>query len=101
MELWFDFTYLIANNEYFRAGFVSGLVLVAIIWISWGLFYRLYAQWLKIRQFFEPIKKPGRVPTETGPSPASILLGCLWRIIFALLFIAILVVLWLWLAPGG
>ncbi len=102
MELWLDFLYLLTNNEYFRAGFISGLVFIAVVWSIWGLFFRLHVQWLKMRQFFEPIRKPGRVPTETGPSPASILFGCLGRIVVTVLVLAIVIVALLWLGnwPG-
>jgi hypothetical protein len=100
MQFWLDFVYLITNNEYFRAGFISGLVLVGLIWLIWGLFFRVYVQWLKIRQFFEPIKTPARAPTVAGPSPASMLLGCLWRIVIVLLALVVAVVLLFALRPG-
>lgn len=101
MQLWLDFVYLLTHNEYFRAGFISGLVLVGLIWLIWGLFFRVYVQWLKVRQFFEPIKSPARTATVAGPSPASMLLGCMWRIAIVLLVLAGGVVLLLALRPGG
>jgi hypothetical protein len=96
MEWWSDFAYLLTHNEYFRAGFIWALVFMAIGWLIWGLCYRIYVQWLKMRQFFEPIKKPGRVPVETGPSPANIMLGCLGRILLTIVVLAIVLAIMLW-----
>lgn len=102
MEWWSRFFDLLAHNEYFRAGFIWGLVMVGIGWAIWGLLHWLYVQWLKIRQFFEPIKKPGRVPVETGPSPANIMLGCVGRVIVTVVIIATVIVVLLWLVnPAG
>jgi hypothetical protein len=71
-----------------------------LVWIIWGAFSWLYVQWLKMRQFFEPIRKPGRVPMETGPSPAGIMLGCLWRIFVTIVVLAMVFVVLIW-ALGG
>ena len=96
MEWWSDFLYLLTNDDHFRSGFIWGLLFVAIGWAIWAAFQWLYVQWLKMRQFFEPTKKPGRTPVETGPSPASIMLGCLWRILATLVFVAIAIALLIW-----
>jgi len=100
MEWWSHFVDLLANNVYFRSGFLWGLIAVGVVWLLWGLFFRLYVQWLKMRQFFEPIKRPGRTPVETGPSPASIMLGCLWRIIVTVVVVVIGIVLLIWVLGG-
>src|SRR4051812_28541651 len=94
------FIELLVNNIDFRLGFLWGLMVVGALWITWSLLFRLYVQWLKMRQFFEPIKKPGRVPVEAGPSPASIMLGCLWRIFVTLVGLAIVIVVLLWVLHG-
>lgn len=102
MEWWFQFIDLLTHNEYFRAGFIWGLVVVSIGWIIWELLYRLHVQWLKMRQFFEPIKRPGRVPLETGPSPANIMFGCLGRIIVTVIVVATVILLLFWIVnPSG
>lgn len=101
MELLLDFLNLLTRDEYFRSGFVSALVLVALVWLAWTLLFRIYVHWLKMRQFFEPIKKPGKIPTEVGPSPAGMLVGCLLRITVALFVIGLGVFLWLGLTPRG
>lgn len=102
MDVWYRFLDLMFTNEYYRAGFFSALIVVAFVWIVSGLFYRLHVQWLKMRQFFEPIKKPAKAPTETGPSPASILAGCMVRIVVTALVLAVAIVglLWLMNSPG-
>jgi hypothetical protein len=103
MEWWSHFLDLLTHNDYFRAGFIWGLVFVAIGWGLWGLIYRLHVQWLKMRQFFEPTRVPGKVPVATGPSPASVMLGCLGRIVVTLVVLATVIVLLLWFVnpPGG
>jgi hypothetical protein len=101
MELWLDFVDAITNNEDYRAGFSMALLLVGAIWLGWALLFRLYKRWLVMRQFFEPIKKPGKVPTETGPSPAGMLLGCLWPIAIIVVVIAIGYVIWLMNPPSS
>lgn len=102
LEGWSQFIDLLTHNAYFRAGFVWGLVVVLIGWGIWSLWYWLYVQWLKVRQFFEPTRRPGRIPVETGPSPASIMLGCLGRIVMTgIVMVGVLLVLWWWLLPGG
>jgi hypothetical protein len=101
MVWWDDFTYLLAHNVYFQSGFFWGLGVVAAGWFAWSTLHYLYVHWLKIRKFFEPTKVPGKTPTETGPSPASMMLGCFGRILFALLVVSA-VVGYLWIAnlPG-
>jgi hypothetical protein len=101
MELLSDFVNVITNNEDYRTGFLSGLVLIGVIWLASWLFFRIYTQWLKVRQFFEPIKTPARTPTEAGPSPARMLLGCVGRVIIAVLGIALLFLLWIGMTPSG
>jgi hypothetical protein len=105
LEGWSQFLDLLGTNAYFRAGFIWGLVVVAIGWAIWGLCHWLYVQWLKVRQFFEPTRMPGRVPVpvETGPSPATIMLGCVGRIVFTLLVLAAVIGVLLWLVnlPGS
>jgi hypothetical protein len=102
MEWWTHFLDLLTQNVYFRAGFLWGLVAVAIGWLIYGMLAWLYVQWLKIRQYFEPVKRPGKTPVETGPSPASITLGCMGRTMVVTVVIAtlILVAIWLTNSPG-
>ncbi len=103
MEWWNEFAGLMMTSEHFRAGFFLALGIVVLAWLAWGVLFRLHVQWLKIRQFFEPIKKPGKMPTETGPSPASMMLGCFGRFIFTVLLPAVVVVALLWFlnSPGS
>src|SRR3954452_6901586 len=96
MQWWSQFIDLLANNVYFRSGFLWGLIIVGVVWMVWELFFRLYMQWLKMRQFFEPIKRPGRVPMEAGPSPAGIMLGCLWRVFVTIVMLAIVSGILIW-----
>jgi hypothetical protein len=93
MELWFDFAYLIATDEYFRSGFSAGVVLCIAAAIIWRLLFALNVQWNKIRQFFEPTKKPGKMPVELGPSPASMSLGCMGRIFITVFIIGVMILL--------
>jgi hypothetical protein len=95
-----DFSNLLANDEYFRSGFISGIALLLVFWLLSQVYLMLTKQWLKIRQFFEPIKKPGKVPTETGPSPAGMLLGCIGRIVVTLVAFVFLFLLWWVLLPA-
>ena len=102
MDLLLDFSDLLANNEYFRSGFLWGLSFVALGSLGWWLLQGIYKQWLKVRQFFEPIKKPGKLPIETGPSPAGMSLGCLGRVLaFLLIPVLCYYLLWLWQLQGG
>ena len=98
-ELSSQFFDLLANNVYFRAGFLWALFLVALGWLLLGMLNWLYARWLLIRQFFEPIKKPGKMPVEAGSSPASILLGCLGGILGIILLVGIVIGALFWV--GG
>ncbi|MCC6455589.1 MAG: hypothetical protein IT328_11635 [Caldilineaceae bacterium] len=82
----------ISNYEDYRAGFLMGLTCAAGLLLLWLAGVSLYKRWLKMRQFFEPIKKPGKIPVETGPSPAGMLLGCLWPIAIIFVMIALWVV---------
>ena len=88
-EQWFRFVDLLTHNIYFRSGFFSALLAVGICFLIWRVFYGLYVHWLKIRQFFEPIKKPGKAPVETGPSPAGMLFGCMGRLLLILLVVTL------------
>ena len=89
-------------NEYFRAGFVWGLGVAGVGWLMWSSLNWLYVNWLKVRQFFEPTKRPGKVPMETGPSMASLTLGCLGRVFTLLLVLASVIVVLFWMVnPGG
>ena len=90
MELWSDFMDILFTNEDFRYGFFWGISLtIGVTIVGWWIFFSLHAQWLKMRQFFEPIKKPGRLPTETGPSPASMLSGCMGRVFILVAIVAL------------
>jgi hypothetical protein len=102
MEWWTHFLDLLTQNVYFRAGFLWGLVVALIVWLIYVTLSWLYVEWLKIRTYFEPSKRPGKTPLETGPSPASITLGCMGRtlIVATVITAVILVSMWLTNAPG-
>jgi hypothetical protein len=92
MELWPDFKHNLFNNSDFQYGFYWGIVLIVLLELSLGwLWIAIHNQWLRMRQFFEPIKKPGRLPTETGPSPAGIFAGCMGQFLFVALAIALVI----------
>lgn len=93
LEFLSEFLYWFTTNEYFRSGFVSGIALCIAIAIIWQVFFVINYHWKKIRQFFEPTKKPGKMPTEVGPSPASMSLGCVGRVLLALFVITVMILL--------
>lgn len=77
------------NNADFRGGFFLALLVAFGVWLLWALGYYLHVQWLKIRQFFEPTKIPAKPAVTTGPSPASIMLGCMGRALLTAFIIAV------------
>lgn len=102
MTWWTQFSDLLINSVHFRAGFLWGLGVALLLWAASVVFRWLYARWLRVRQFFEPIKKPGKMPVEAGSSPASILLGCVGSLLGIVLLVATVVMVLLWTAtPGG
>lgn len=88
MQWWIRFVDVMTNNADFRSGFILALLFAGAGWLLWALMYHLHVQWLKIRQFFEPTKIPAKPAVTTGPSPASIMLGCLGRTLLTVLIIA-------------
>ena len=88
-DLWNRFGELFTTNMYFRAGFIWALIFVALVWIGWQILFYFYNRWLKILKFFQPTKTPSKLPTETGPSPAGMLLGCIGQLIGSLFLLAI------------
>jgi hypothetical protein len=98
MEWWSHFLDLLTSNVYFRAGFAWGVGVAVALWGVVIFCNNLYARWLKMRQFFEPIKKPGKAPVETGPSPASMMFGCLGQIVLTLVVLATVVAALMWWA---
>ena len=97
MEWWTHFLDLLTQNVYFRAGFLWGIGFILAGWVIYYLLHGAYVQWLKMRQFFEPTKKPGKPPVETGPSPASLLLGCIGRTFLIVLVLATAIMSLVWL----
>jgi hypothetical protein len=91
----------ITNYEDYRAGFFMGLAVAVSLWLLWMGGVSVYNRWLKMRQFFEPIKKPGKIPTETGPSPAGMLLGCLWPVAIIVVVMALWFVYSFGRVPGS
>lgn len=89
MQLWLRFVDAMTNNADFRGGFVLALIFAATVWLLWAFGYYLHVQWLKIRQFFEPTKIPAKPAVTSGPSPASIMLGCMGRALLNALIIAV------------
>ena len=76
MDVWSQFVSTFTNNVDFRLGFFWGLGFAVAAWGLFAFFFGAHARWLKVRQFFEPIKKPAKPAVETGPSPASMMFGC-------------------------
>lgn len=100
-EFWSQFYDLFSQSTHFRAGFMSALIVVFGGWVVFGLLNWLYARWLRVRQFFEPIQQPVKVPTEKGRSPAGNLIGCLGSLLGLLLFIALVIVALFWIAGSS
>lgn len=102
MEWWSQFVNLLTYNEYFRAGFIWGLATMLAGLGVWGVLHSIYVRWLKVRQFFEPIKKPGKPLVETGPSPASMMFSCLGQIFVTILVLSIgIAILYWFMTPQG
>lgn len=96
-----DYLDEIMHNVDYRLGFFLGLSCAGGLWLVWVIPVYLYKRWLVMRQFFEPIKKPGKAPTELGQSPAGMLLGCLWPIVFLAGAIALWFAYWFGGIPGS
>ncbi len=95
LEFLSDLSFWLRTNEFFRSGFITGIALGAVVAVSLRTLFILHFHWKKVRQFFEPTKKPGKMPAELGPSPASMSLGCTGRILFAIIFTAVVIlVVW-------
>jgi hypothetical protein len=93
IDLWLDLAYWIAGNDEFWAGFVAALVLLGSMQVAVWTVQALYFFWLKVRQFFEPTKKPGTLPTTPGPSPFTGLLTCAGALIALVLLVVGIVAL--------
>ena len=88
-DFWNQLVELLTTNIYFRAGFMWAWICMALLWIGWQILFYFYTKWLKILQFFQPTKTPSKLPTETGPSPAGMLLGCIGQLIGMLFLLAV------------
>lgn len=87
---------LFTHSAHFRAGFIWALVMVGLGWLVLTILNWLYAQWLRVRKFFEPTQQPGKMPVVAGSSPAGILLGCLGGILVIVLPIGIVIMVLFW-----
>jgi hypothetical protein len=97
MELWDRFYDLLMQSEHFRSGFIWGVVCTVLAgWLLSSISSSVHAQWHRIRQFFEPTKKPAKIATETGPSPASALMGCLVSLFIMVLVVGTVIMAILW-----
>ncbi len=90
-----ELIYWLRTDEFFRSGFFTGIVFCVAVAILWRLLFATNVHWKKFRQFFEPTKKPGKMPVELGPSPARMALGCMGQV-FLVLFVITLMILLVW-----
>ena len=98
MEIWSQFANSFTDNLDFRLGFFWGIGFALIALAIYIVLFGLHARWLKVRQFFEPIKKPAKPAVETGPSPASMMFGCMSYFLLIVLGIGVLVTTLYWYA---
>lgn len=88
-------TYLLDRT--FVIGFVAGIAATLAFAFLMG---KAVALWNRLLQPFKPIQKPGRLPTETAPSPATQFMSWLGSVLMLILFLAIVGLL-LWQVLGG
>lgn len=85
-----NIAYSFAGDNHFAAGFLFCLECVILVWVGGWLLGKLNVEWKKARQFIEPTKKPGKAPEVTGPSPAQLGCGCLFRLLLFLVSLFLL-----------
>lgn len=61
---------------------------------------RVAALWNKLRQPFIPTTRPGRLPTEKGPSLVQEILSWFWSVIMLVATVGIIVLI-VWMMMGG
>lgn len=88
-------TYL--RDPTFITGFFTGVVATILTAIVAG---RIAAIWNRLRQPFQPTVKPGRLPTEKGPSLVQELVSWFWSVMMLVAAIGILVLI-VWMMMGG
>lgn len=92
-DLWLDICYMLAGNDPFWAGVFATLSALLGLQLVVGSLRAVYAMWLHMRQFFEPTRQPGPMPTTPGPSPFSRVMGFLGAAIGLSVVIGVIVFL--------
>ena len=88
---------------YLQSGeFWAGVIFAIVASYAISLFWVWYSKrWLKVRQFFQPTRKPGKLTDEKGPSPFDETMGCFGNLLLVLVVVLGMGgLLWLWMALG-